>query len=206
MAGDLDREAPVMTNDEVGVLAGAGFPALAAGFGGAALAVVFAAGALAVAAWRADGAGAVWAVGRAAGLAAVLEAGFCARAGGDAVFFFVAGLAGLAFVAVVLLTGLSSQGLDACSAGGSRLRVAASSAAHCSHVVGAHTTGAAPQARQPSRPCRNTSRGRSMPMNTILLVFFSPGAHLAPRSLPISWCTPWKMTRRSVPFMFSTPL
>ena len=43
-------------------------------------------------------------------------------------------------------------------------------------------------------------------MKTILLPFFSPGAHFGPRSLPISWCTPWNTTLRSLPFMYSTPL
>ena len=57
-----------------------------------------------------------------------------------------------------------------------------------------------------SRPCTRMSRGKSMPMNTILLRRCSPGAHSGPRSLPMSWCTPWKMTLRSVPCMFSTPL
>jgi hypothetical protein len=60
--------------------------------------------------------------------------------------------------------------------------------------------------RHCSRPCWNTSRGRSRPMKTILVFFFSPGAHFGPTSLPINWCTPWKMTLRSVPFMNSTPL
>ncbi len=43
-------------------------------------------------------------------------------------------------------------------------------------------------------------------MNTILLDFFSPGAHFGPRSLPIIWCTPWKITFLSLPFIHSTPL
>ncbi|AOG22583.1 hypothetical protein BSY15_2139 [Acidovorax sp. RAC01] len=63
-----------------------------------------------------------------------------------------------------------------------------------------------PQARLCSSPCRKMSLGRSMPMNTILLLRTSPSAHWGPRSLPMSWCTPWKMTLRSVPFMYSTPL
>ena len=33
----------------------------------------------------------------------------------------------------------------------------------------------------------------------------SPSAHCGPRSLPMSWCTPWKITLRSVPFMLRTP-
>ena len=57
-----------------------------------------------------------------------------------------------------------------------------------------------------SKPCSSTSLGRSMPMKTSLLIFSSPGAHFGPRSLPMSWCTPWKMTLRSLPFMNSTPL
>ena len=38
-----------------------------------------------------------------------------------------------------------------------------------------------------SSPCNRMSFGRSIPMKTILLCFFSPGIHLGPRSLPISW-------------------
>ena len=57
-----------------------------------------------------------------------------------------------------------------------------------------------------SSPCRRMSLGRSMPMKTILLRRSSPSAHCGPRSLPMSWCTPWKITLRSVPFMYSTPL
>ena len=63
-----------------------------------------------------------------------------------------------------------------------------------------------PQTRHCSRPCTKISLGRSMPINTILLFFFSPSAQTGPRSLPMSWCTPWKITLRSVPSMFSTPL
>jgi hypothetical protein len=63
-----------------------------------------------------------------------------------------------------------------------------------------------PQTRHCSRPCTKISLGRSMPINTILLFFFSPSAQAGPRSLPMSWCTPWKITLRSVPSMFSTPL
>ncbi|EJE50874.1 hypothetical protein PMI14_04504 [Acidovorax sp. CF316] len=62
------------------------------------------------------------------------------------------------------------------------------------------------QARLCSSPCRRMSLGRSMPMKTILLSRSSPSAHCGPRSLPMSWCTPWKITLRSVPFMYSTPL
>ncbi len=57
-----------------------------------------------------------------------------------------------------------------------------------------------------SRPWRKMSLGRSMPIKTILLVRASPSAHCGPRSLPMSWCTPWKITLRSVPFILSTPL
>lgn len=57
------------------------------------------------------------------------------------------------------------------------------------------------QARQASRPSVMRSCGNSMPMNTILLFFFSIGSHLAARSLPIIWCTPWNTTLRSTPFM-----
>ena len=60
--------------------------------------------------------------------------------------------------------------------------------------------------RHCSRPCRKMSLGRSMPMNTILLTRGSSSAQAGPRSLPINWCTPWKMTLRSVPCMCSTPL
>ena len=45
-----------------------------------------------------------------------------------------------------------------------------------------------------------------MPMKTILLDFFSPGAHFWPMSLPINWCTPWKITLRATPYTWSTPL
>lgn len=57
------------------------------------------------------------------------------------------------------------------------------------------------QARQASSPSVIRSCGSSMPMNTILLPFFSIGSHLAARSLPIIWCTPWNTTLRSTPFM-----
>jgi hypothetical protein len=62
------------------------------------------------------------------------------------------------------------------------------------------------QTRLCSSPWRKMSLGRSMPMKTILLNLGSPSAHWGPRSLPISWCTPWKITLRSVPFILSTPL
>lgn len=62
------------------------------------------------------------------------------------------------------------------------------------------------QARQASRPSVIRSCGSSMPMKTILLVFFSTGCHFAARSLPIIWWTPWNTTFRSTPFMYSTPL
>jgi len=74
-----------------------------------------------------------------------------------------------------------------------------------SHPI-AHKGSQKTQTRHCSRPCRKMSWGRSMPMKTILLWRFSPSAHCGPRSLPMSWCTPWKMTLRSVPCMFSTPL
>ena len=72
----------------------------------------------------------------------------------------------------------------------------------------AHAPGSAKghHTRLCSSPCRKMSLGRSMPMKTILLVRCSPSAHCGPRSLPMSWCTPWKITLRSVPFMFNTPL
>ena len=60
--------------------------------------------------------------------------------------------------------------------------------------------------RHCSSPCVKMSRGNSMPIKTILLVRFSSAPQAGPRSLPINWCTPWKMTLRSVPFMLSTPL
>jgi len=52
-----------------------------------------------------------------------------------------------------------------------------------------------------SMPCKKMSLGKSMPINTILLVRASPSAQAGPRSLPINWCTPWKITLRSVPFI-----
>jgi len=57
------------------------------------------------------------------------------------------------------------------------------------------------QTRQASRPSVIRSCGKSMPIKTILLVFFSAGCHLAARSLPIIWCTPWNTTLRSTPFI-----
>ena len=48
-------------------------------------------------------------------------------------------------------------------------------------VRAAGREGGRDQTRHCSRPCcRKMSRGRSMPMNTILLFFFSPGAHFGP--------------------------
>lgn len=57
-----------------------------------------------------------------------------------------------------------------------------------------------------SRPCRMMSRGRSIPMNTSLLWRCSCGPQAEARSLPMSWCTPWNTTLRSMPCMWSTPL
>ncbi|MEY3627519.1 MAG: hypothetical protein RL163_2018 [Pseudomonadota bacterium] len=62
------------------------------------------------------------------------------------------------------------------------------------------------QTKDCSRPWTKISRGKSIPMNTILLIRASSGPHAGPKSLPMSWCTPWKITLRSVPFMLSTPL
>ena len=45
------------------------------------------------------------------------------------------------------------------------------------------------------QPLQEDVLGRSMPMKTILLVRGSPSA-LGARSLPMSWCTPWKITLR----------
>ena len=70
----------------------------------------------------------------------------------------------------------------------------------------AWTAESLPQTRHCSRPWRKISLGRSIPMKTILLVLFSPLAQAGPKSLPMSWCTPWKITLRSVPSIFSTPL
>ena len=126
--------------------------ACAAGLWGAAWAVVFLAGAflagtlaagLAAALLRAAGLAGVRGAGRAADLAPAalfFVAGFGARAGGDDAFYLVAGLAGWALAAVILLTGLSSQRLDFGSAGGSGVSVAGSSAAHCSHLARRHKT------------------------------------------------------------------
>ena len=50
-----------------------------------------------------------------------------------------------------------------------------------------------------SMPCNRMSLGRSMPINTSLLFLTSSGAQAGPRSLPMSWCTPWKITLRSLP-------
>ena len=57
-----------------------------------------------------------------------------------------------------------------------------------------------------SSPWRKMSCGRSMPIKTILLWRCSSASHSGPRSLPISWCTPWKITLRFVPFIAKTPL
>ncbi len=140
---------------------------------------------------------------------AVLEAGLAA------VFFFVAGRA-------LVLTEVSSEARDrtqcatawgslgtSCTLGGAT-SYKCDSARDCSHkplqeslarkqVLCNYT-------RACSKPWRKMSWGRSMPMNTILLTRFSPSAQAGPRSLPMSWCTPWKITLRSVPFMCSTPL
>ena len=140
---------------------------------------------------------------------AVLEAGLAA------VFFFVAGRA-------LVLTEVSSEARDrtqcatawgslgtSCTLGGAT-SYKCDSARDCSHkplqeslarkqVLCNYT-------RACSKPWRKMSWGRSMPMNTILLTRFSPSAQAGPRSLPMSWCTPWKITLRSVPFMWSTPL
>lgn len=63
-----------------------------------------------------------------------------------------------------------------------------------------------PYARDRSSPSSRRSLGRSRPMNTILLKRSSSAFQAGPGSLPMIWCTPWKITLRSVPFMFSTPL
>lgn len=46
------------------------------------------------------------------------------------------------------------------------------------------------QTKHCSKPCNKMSLGKSMPMNTILLILASPSAHMGPKSLPMSWCTP----------------
>ena len=136
-------------------------------------------------------------------------------AGLAAVFFFAAGRA-------LVLTEVSSEARDrtqcatawgslgtACTLGGAT-SYKCDSARDCSHkplqeslarkqVLWNYTKAC-------SKPWRKMSWGRSMPMNTILLTRFSPSPQAGPRSLPMSWCTPWKITLRSVPFMCSTPL
>src|SRR5688572_13568216 len=62
------------------------------------------------------------------------------------------------------------------------------------------------QAKHCSMPARNRSRGRFLPMNTMTDSFDSPFGHGLPRSPPIIMCTPWKTTRRGLPFIQSTPL
>ena len=62
------------------------------------------------------------------------------------------------------------------------------------------------QTRHCSMPCKKMSLGKSIPINTILFSRFSPACHCGPRSLPINWWTPWKITLRSVPCMWRTPL
>lgn len=71
---------------------------------------------------------------------------------------------------------------------------------------GGRTATALFQTRHWSRPCSRISRGRSMPIKTMRLLRGSSLPQAGPRSLPMSWCTPWKITLRSVPCMCSTPL
>ena len=77
---------------------------------------------------------------------------------------------------------------------------AAARGTRCHHKTGIVYT------KHCSKPRIKTSFGKFLPIKTILLARVSFSAHLAPRSLPIIWCTPWKTTLRSAPSISRTPL
>ena len=114
------------------------------------------------------------------------------------------------FLTADVLTGSPRDGASPSLAKRAEAKAPVLTAADCSHASGEKpdplARASATQVRHCSRPCFRMSCGRSMPMKTILLCFFSPGIHFGPRSLPMSWWTPWKMTLRSAPFIWSTPL
>src|SRR5581483_10282656 len=69
-----------------------------------------------------------------------------------------------------------------------------------------HGAGFYAQARHSCRPATNRSRGSFLPMKTRSDCFFSPFPHGLPMSPPIIMCTPWKTTRRALPFIQRMPL
>ena len=61
-------------------------------------------------------------------------------------------------------------------------------------------------ARHSSSPARKMSLGSFLPMKTSTDSFFSALVQGLPMSPPIIMCTPWKMTRRGLPFIQRMPL
>ena len=61
-------------------------------------------------------------------------------------------------------------------------------------------------ARHSSSPARKMSFGSFLPMKTRIDSFFSALVQGLPMSPPIIMCTPWKMTRRGLPFIQRMPL
>src|SRR6266700_3944168 len=57
-----------------------------------------------------------------------------------------------------------------------------------------------------SNPLIKRSRGRFLPMKTMVLERFSSFPQARPRSPPMSMCTPWNTTRCALPFMYRIPL
>src|SRR6266700_1187212 len=57
-----------------------------------------------------------------------------------------------------------------------------------------------------SNPLIKRSRGRFLPMKTMVLERFSSFPQARPRSPPTSMCTPWNTTRCALPFMYRIPL
>lgn len=110
--------------------------------------------------------------------------------------------------------GLGSRGLG----GGGLLGASCNACVHATSGKAANARRVSPGACLPwkktwlvytrhcSRPVRNVSRGKSFPMKTSLLPRASPSCHGAPMSVPMIWCTPWKMTLRSAPSINNTPL
>ncbi len=139
--------------------------------------------------------------GLAAGLGGAFEAALRAGAAAALPTVLAAFAVAPSRLAVVLFTTVSLQRLTCVHRKGSRPRRSKFQAPRIVATSGVVQTRETRQTRHCSKPCRKISRGRSIPMNTSLLFFFSPGAQTGPRSLPISWCTPWKTTLRSVPFM-----
>src|SRR5204862_1943577 len=61
-------------------------------------------------------------------------------------------------------------------------------------------------ARHSSSPARKMSLGSFLPMKTSSDCFFSALVQGLPMSPPIIMCTPWKTTRRGLPFIQRMPL